>query len=58
MLGDNQVPDYAIAGPWQTPASIYHSTWGYRSWQVRDDLEGKIAVLADAMRLLAAREKG
>ena len=43
VLGDNQIPEFAIAGPWQTPASIYHATWGYRSWQVRDDLEGKIA---------------
>jgi alpha-L-fucosidase len=50
VLGDNQVPDYAIAGPWQTPASIYHSTWGYRSWQEREDLPGKIAELTANMR--------
>lgn len=43
VLGDNQLPEFAIAGPWQTPASIYHATWGYRSWQIRKDLEGKIA---------------
>jgi len=42
VMGDNRIPDYVIDEPWQTPASIYHETWGYRSWQKREDLEGKI----------------
>lgn len=42
VLGDNEVPDFNIAGLWQTPASIYHTTWGYRSWQERTELDGKI----------------
>ncbi len=42
VLGDNQIPDFKIDGPWQTPASIYHATWGYRSWQERTNLSGKI----------------
>ncbi len=42
VLGDNEIPDFLIDGPWQTPASIYHATWGYRSWQERTDLSGKI----------------
>ncbi|HVI43832.1 MAG TPA: alpha-L-fucosidase [Chitinophaga sp.] len=33
VMGDNQYPDYKIASPWQTPASVYDETWGYRSWQ-------------------------
>lgn len=33
VMGDNQYPDYAIAVPWQVPASMYDETWGYRSWQ-------------------------
>ena len=33
VMGDNQYPDYAIAAPWQVPASMYDETWGYRSWQ-------------------------
>ncbi|MCW3466459.1 alpha-L-fucosidase [Chitinophaga nivalis] len=33
VMGDNQYPDYKIAAPWQTPASVYDETWGYRSWQ-------------------------
>ena len=27
---------------WQTPASMYHETWSFRSWQERTDLNGKI----------------
>ena len=49
-LGDNELPTRLIADPWQTPASIYHSTWGYRSWQLREDLNGKIADLTSGMR--------
>jgi alpha-L-fucosidase len=33
VMGDNQYPDYKIASAWQTPASVYDETWGYRSWQ-------------------------
>lgn len=33
VMGDNEYPNYKIATPWQTPASIYDETWGYRSWQ-------------------------
>ncbi len=42
VMGDNEVPSYGIDEPWQTPASIFPQTWGYRSWQKRDDLQGKI----------------
>jgi alpha-L-fucosidase len=42
VMGDNAVPPYVIDEPWQTPASIYTDTWGYRSWAKRDDLAGKI----------------
>jgi alpha-L-fucosidase len=42
VMGDNEVPAYGIDEPWQTPASIFHQTWGYRSWQKREDLQGKI----------------
>ncbi|WP_158538541.1 alpha-L-fucosidase [Chitinophaga skermanii] len=35
VMGDNQEPDYAIGVPWQSPASFFDETWGYRSWQVR-----------------------
>ncbi|MFL6606292.1 MAG: alpha-L-fucosidase [Steroidobacteraceae bacterium] len=41
VMGDNSEPDVAIEEPWQTPASIFKETWGYRSWQVRSDLPNK-----------------
>ncbi|MEZ2348634.1 alpha-L-fucosidase [Terriglobus sp. RCC_193] len=42
VMGDNEVPQYGLDEPWQTPASMFNATWGYRSWQVRDDVQGKI----------------
>ena len=42
VMGDNQLPRFVIDEPWQTPASIYSDTWGYRSWEKRTDLPGKI----------------
>jgi alpha-L-fucosidase len=41
VMGDNEIPSFVIDEPWQTPASIYTDTWGYRSWEKRDDLAGK-----------------
>jgi alpha-L-fucosidase len=35
VMGDNHEPDYIIGAPWQSPASFFHDTWGYRSWQER-----------------------
>jgi alpha-L-fucosidase len=43
VMGDNQIPTLGIREPWQSPESIYSRTWGYRSWQEREDLEGKVA---------------
>jgi alpha-L-fucosidase len=42
VMGDNQIPDFIMDEPWQSPASIYSDTWGYRSWANRDDLNGKV----------------
>lgn len=42
VMGDNQVPKFAIDEPWQTPASIFADTWGYRSWEKRGDASAKI----------------
>jgi alpha-L-fucosidase len=41
VMGDNELPTSVIDEPWQTPGSIYGETWGYRSWQERNDLAGK-----------------
>ena len=35
VMGDNQEPSYIIGVPWQSPASFFSETWGYRSWQQR-----------------------
>ena len=42
VMGDNDEPGVAVEEPWQSPASMFPDTWGYRSWQVRDNLQGKI----------------
>ena len=42
VMGDNEVPASGLSQPWQTPASIFPETWGYRAWQERGDLPGKI----------------
>ena len=41
VMGDNQIPTAILDEPWQTPASIYPDTWGYRSWEERTGLAGK-----------------
>lgn len=35
VTSDNHQPDYEIGVPWQSPASFFDETWGYRSWQKR-----------------------
>ena len=42
VMGDNEYPDYQIDAPWQTPASVFNETWGYRSWQKREQVDEKI----------------
>ena len=42
VLGDNAYPDFTLDTPWQTPASMFNETWGYRSWQERGEPESKI----------------
>ncbi len=42
VMGDNGEPDVSVELPWQAPASMFPETWGYRSWQARTDVAGKI----------------
>ncbi|GAB1483199.1 alpha-L-fucosidase [Treponema sp.] len=49
-MGDNKLPTVILDVPWQTPASIYHETWGYRSWQERGELPKKIVELSNTLR--------
>lgn len=41
VMGDNEYPDYKIGVPWQTAASFFDETWGYRSWQERGKVRDK-----------------
>ncbi|HEX8548705.1 MAG TPA: alpha-L-fucosidase [Cytophagaceae bacterium] len=41
VMGDNEAPDFRLGVPWQTIASFFWETWGYRSWQVREDVNKK-----------------
>ncbi len=43
VMADNEYPDYQMLTPWQTAASMFDETWGYRSWQVRGDTNEKAA---------------
>ena len=54
-MADNEMPElpegrYELNVPWQTPASIYKETWGYKSWQERTDAQGEIRNLTDSLR--------
>ncbi len=49
-MADNAYPDCELNVPWQTPATIYHSTWGYRSWQERTGLDEKVREIASKVR--------
>lgn len=42
VMADNEYPAYQLAVPWQTAASVFKETWGYRSWQQRGVLQPKI----------------
>lgn len=55
-LGDNEAPPRRLQPPFEVPASIYHETWGYRSWQKREDAPGKVDELVHG--LVEARAGG
>ncbi len=42
VMGDNKYPDYKLSIPWQTAASMFEETWGYRSWQQRGKVDDKV----------------
>lgn len=41
VMSDNYYPDAALQTPWQSCASMFNETWGYRSWQVRGSSHDK-----------------
>ncbi|HTN69135.1 MAG TPA: alpha-L-fucosidase, partial [Dysgonamonadaceae bacterium] len=42
VMADNEYPDYKLGVPWQTAASFFDETWGYRSWQERGSVNEKV----------------
>lgn len=42
VMADNEYPEYKMGVPWQTAASFFDETWGYRSWQERGNLQAKV----------------
>ncbi|NLK16509.1 MAG: hypothetical protein GX311_08950 [Bacteroidales bacterium] len=42
VMADNEYPDYKLGIPWQTAASMFNETWGYRSWQKRGSVQDKV----------------
>lgn len=42
VMPDNKYPDYKLGIPWQTAASMFDETWGYRSWQKRGSIQDKV----------------
>ncbi|MGY4383112.1 alpha-L-fucosidase [Pedobacter sp. UYP24] len=55
VMGDNQEPDYVIGVPWQSPASFFDETWGYRSFQKRGKEEDKIREKLTSLIKVASR---
>jgi len=55
VMGDNQEPDYVIGVPWQSPASFFDETWGYRSFQKRGKEEDKVKEKLTSLIQVASR---
>ena len=41
-MADNDYPEKTLHAPWQSAASMFNETWGYRSWQERGKVEDKV----------------
>lgn len=52
---DNEIPEEAPDGPWQTPQSIYPDTWGYRSRRTHDDVETRAGILISNYESVTSR---
>lgn len=42
VMADNDYPEKTLHAPWQSAASMFDETWGYRSWQARGNVEDKV----------------
>lgn len=41
VMSDNYYPEATLQTPWQSCASMFDETWGYRSWQMRGSSHDK-----------------
>lgn len=55
VMADNEYPDYKIGVPWQTAASFFEETWGYRSWQERGQVSDKTAEKIESLVKVVSR---
>ena len=53
--GDNETPDFWFDGPWESPVTMFHDTWGYRFWQDRGDPAVKIRERIRDLAFITAR---
>lgn len=42
VMADNVYPNYHLGVPLQTAASMFNESWGYRSWQKREECRRKL----------------
>lgn len=58
VFPDNAAPDYAMDIPWQSAASFFPETWGYRSWQQRGSVGTKVREkLSDLLHVVSGGGK-
>ena len=53
--GDNETPKYWFDGPWESSVTMFHDTWGYRSWQERGSVEAKVREKIRDLAFVTAR---
>ncbi len=52
---DNETPEYWFDGPWESSVTMFHETWGYRSWQQRDSVDEKVREKVRDLAFVTAR---
>ena len=53
--GDNETPDFYFEGAWESSVTMFHDTWGYRSWQERGTVEDKVREKIRDMAFVTAK---
>lgn len=55
VMADNEYPEYKLGVPWQTAASVFDETWGYRSWQERGEVQPKVKEKIESLVKVVSR---